>query len=229
MNPTLDRLLSAIEVSPQPFAVCRIQSGRRMSFPVVHEDHSAFRAARAWAGPGGGAPAPLTFAPSSVMIVPPSLPHWVGDADPSSVTSAAAEQCALIGDGLVEFTAGDGEADTLLLCGAMSPPSRTALPLLDLPFAPGSERRRYERCPELHLRSDAAGGHARRAWSPGHVSGAHEAGAGRASSRALVSARRRLARRPGGPPSAPGARDRRDHRESSGAPLRSAVWPSLPG
>ena len=136
MNPTLDRLLSAIEVSPQPFSVCRIQSGRRMSFPVFTKITVHFVLRGHGQVQVGGAE-PLTFAPSSVMIVPPRQPHWVGDADPSSVTSAAAEQCALIGDGLVEFTAGDGKADTLLLCGAMSAPSQTALPLLDLPFAPG--------------------------------------------------------------------------------------------
>ena len=44
----------------------------------------------------------------------------------------AAEQCDLIGDGLVEFTAGTGAADTLLLCAAVSPPHDAALGLFAL-------------------------------------------------------------------------------------------------
>ena len=135
MDSTLDKLLSTVEVSPQPFSVCRIQSGWRMSFPVfsmitVHfvlRGHGQVRV---------GAAAPLAFAPSSVMIVPARQPHWIGDANSSAAVVAAGEKCDLIGDGLVEFTAGDGEGDTLLLCAAVSAPHHAALGLFELPRGP---------------------------------------------------------------------------------------------
>lgn len=134
-DTTLDKLLSAVEVSPHPFSVCRIQSGWRMKFPVftMITVHFVLR------GRGqvqmGGAP-PLAFEPSSVMIVPAGLAHWVGDADPSAALGDAADKCALIADGLVEFTAGDGAADTLLLCAAVSRTHDAALGRLDLPHQP---------------------------------------------------------------------------------------------
>ena len=135
MDPTLDKLLSAVEVSPQPFSVCRIQSGWRMSFPVftMITVHFVLR------GHGQvqvGAAAPLAFAPSSVMIVPAREPHWVGDASSSAAVVAAGETCDLAGDGLVEFTAGDGACDTLLLCAAVASPHHAALGLFELPRGP---------------------------------------------------------------------------------------------
>ena len=135
MDSTLDKLLSAVEVSPHPFSVCRIQSGRRMKFPVfsmvtVHFVLRGLGQVRVGAAP------PVAFSPSSVIIVPAGLTHWVGDADPSAILSDAADRCALIGDGLVEFTAGDGAADTLLLCAAVSKTHDAALGRLDLPHWP---------------------------------------------------------------------------------------------
>lgn len=80
---------------------------------------------------------PLPFSPSSVLVVPALQPHWVGEADRYAATSAAADQCELIGDGLVRFTAGNGSDDTLLLCAAVSAPDQAALGLLDLLRWPG--------------------------------------------------------------------------------------------
>lgn len=135
MDLTLDKLLSAVEVSPQPFSVCRIQSGWRMSYPVfamitVHfvlRGHGQLQV---------GEKAPQEFAPSSVMIVPARQPHWVGDASPSAVVVAAGDKCDLVGDGLVEFTAGHGDGDILLLCAAVSAPHLAALGLFELPRGP---------------------------------------------------------------------------------------------
>ena len=137
-EPTLDKLLSAVEVSPQPFSVCKIQSGWRMSFPVftMITVHFVLR------GHGQvqvGERAPLAFAPSSVMIVPARQSHWVGDVNPSASVVAAGDRCDLVGDGLVEFTAGDGHGDTLLLCAAVSAPHLAALGLFELPRGPAVE------------------------------------------------------------------------------------------
>ena len=138
MDPTLDKLLSAVEVSPQPFSVCRIQSRWRMSYPVfamitVHfvlRGHGQLQV---------GEKSPQDFAPSSVMIVPARQKHWVGDASPSAFVVAAGEQCSLVGDGLVEFTAGHGDGDILLLCAAVPAPHLAALGLFELPHGPAVE------------------------------------------------------------------------------------------
>ena len=81
---------------------------------------------------GVGDAEPLPFAPASVLVVPAMQAHWIGDAEPAARVGAAADKCELMGDGLVEFTAGDGCADTLLLCAAVSAPHDAALGLFDL-------------------------------------------------------------------------------------------------
>ena len=128
---SLDRLLTALDVAPHAFSVCRIQTGWRMTFPVfkvitVHfvlQGTGHLRVSDA---------KPLPFAPSSVLVIPALQPHWVGDAGPAAGVGPAAEKCDLIGDGLVEFTAGNGTGDTLLLCAAVSAPHDAALGLFDL-------------------------------------------------------------------------------------------------
>ena len=140
MDRTLDKLLSAVEVSPQPFSVCRIQSGWRMSYPVFNmiTVHFVLRGCgQVQVGDG----TPIAFAPSSVVIVPARRPHWIGDARSSAIVVPAGDTCDLIGDGLVEFTAGqgDGDSDTLLLCAAVSAPHHAALGLFELPRRPAVE------------------------------------------------------------------------------------------
>ena len=130
-GPSLDRLLTALDVTPHAFSVCRIQAGWRMTFPVfkvvtVHfvlHGTGHLRVSDA---------EPLPFVPSSVLVIPALQPHWVGDARPAAGVGPAAEKCDLIGDGLVEFAAGNGTGDTLLLCAAVSAPHDAALGLFDL-------------------------------------------------------------------------------------------------
>ena len=131
IDPILDRLLAALDVAPHAFSVCRIQSGWRMSFPIfkVATVHFVLR------GSGhvqAGDAAPLPFTPSGILVVPALQRHWVGDADRSAATGAAGDKCNLIGDGLVEFTAGDGSDDTLLLCASMAASEPAELGLFDL-------------------------------------------------------------------------------------------------
>ena len=131
MDQSLDRLLTALDVAPHAFSVCRIQAGWRMTFPVFKVITVHF----VLAGTGHlkvGDAHPLPFAPSSVLVIPASQPHWVGDAAPTADSAPAAEKCELIGDGLIEFTAGNGAEDTLLLCAAVSSPHDAALGLFDL-------------------------------------------------------------------------------------------------
>jgi AraC family transcriptional activator of mtrCDE len=131
MDRSLDRLLTALDVAPHAFSVCRVQSGWRMTFPVfkVLTVHFVLQGRGHLAV---GDAEPLPFSPSSVLVVPAMQAHWVGDAEPAACVGSAADKCELIGDGLVEFTAGDGSADTLLLCAAVAAPHDAALGLFDL-------------------------------------------------------------------------------------------------
>ena len=131
MKHTLDQLLTTIDVSPHAFSVCRIQTGWRMTFPTakVMTVHFVLR------GSGHfrvGALPPIPFAPSSVLIIPVQEQHWVGEAGSQAHVRDAADQCALLGDGLVEFTAGSGASDTLMLCGALPAPYQGGLGFFDL-------------------------------------------------------------------------------------------------
>jgi AraC family transcriptional activator of mtrCDE len=135
IEKTLDRLLTALDVAPHAFSVCRIQTRWRMEFPVFRmiTVHFVLR------GSGHlqiGEGVPLPFGPSSVLIIPALRPHWVGATDADARIGRAEEHCTLLGDGLVEFTAGSGEDDILLACGAVSAQARAALGLFDLVRAP---------------------------------------------------------------------------------------------
>ena len=135
MKRTLDQLLTAIEVDPHAFSVCRIQTGWRMAFPAFDAVtvHFVLR------GSGHlqvGASPPIPFAPSSVLIVPTSEKHWVGEVGDHARIREAADRCALLGDGLIEFTAGSGVDDTLMLCGALPAPYQGGLGFFDLLRAP---------------------------------------------------------------------------------------------
>lgn len=132
---TLDRLLTALDVAPHAFSVCRIRTRWRMEFPVFRmiTVHFVLR------GSGHlriGDGAPLPFGPSSILIVPALQPHWVGEAAEDARICPAGERCALLGDGMVEFAAGSGADNIILACGAVSGQTRAALGLFDLLRAP---------------------------------------------------------------------------------------------
>ena len=131
MNRTLDQLLTTIEVDPHAFSVCRIQTGWRMIFPAFNAVtiHFVLR------GSGHlqvGASPPIPFSPSSVLIVPTWETHWVGEVGNEAKLREAADRCVLLGDGLIEFTAGSGADDTLMLCGALPAPYQGGLGFFDL-------------------------------------------------------------------------------------------------
>ncbi len=79
----LERLLTALDVVPHAFSVCRVQSGWRMTFPVfkVFAVHFVLQGTGHL---GVGESQPLPFAPSSVLVAPAMQAHWVGDAEPAA-------------------------------------------------------------------------------------------------------------------------------------------------
>ena len=83
-----------------------------------------------------GASPPIPFSSPSVLIIPTAENHWVGDAAAQANVREAADRCALLGDGLVEFTAGSGAGDRLMLCGALPAPYQGGFGFFDLLRAP---------------------------------------------------------------------------------------------
>lgn len=131
----LDRLLVTLAVRLRSFSVCKIQRGWRLGFGpfeaiTIHYVLRGAGSLRVGQGPW------LPFAPHSIIIVPAREPHVVGEADAVLAEARAEDHCALHGDGLVAFTAGDGSLDTLLVCGQISASYDGALGLFELFRAP---------------------------------------------------------------------------------------------
>lgn len=126
----LDRLLPTLAVRLHAFSVCEIQRGWRLQ--VDPSDSIIIHYVLAGAGSvrcGGGRRVPFT--PRNVIIVPARQAHDVGASDNVVGEARAGDHCALLDDGLIKFTAGDGTADTLLVCGMISASYAGAFGLFD--------------------------------------------------------------------------------------------------
>ncbi len=131
----LDRLLTTLSVRLHAFSVCEIQKGRRLAYPpfeavTVHYVLKGSGALRV----GSGVWTP--FGPQCVIIVPARQSHVLGDAEATAEVVQAEDHCSLLGDGLIKFTTGGGEAETLLVCGAISASYGGGLGLLGLLHEP---------------------------------------------------------------------------------------------
>ena len=116
---TLDRLLTTLAVRLHAFSVCEIQRGRRLAYPsfeavTVHYVLKGSGALRVGSGVW------LPFGPQSVIIVPARQAHVLGDAEMMAEVVQAEDRCSLLADGLVKFITGKGQAEILLVCGAIS-------------------------------------------------------------------------------------------------------------
>ena len=115
----LDRLLVTLAVRLHAFSVCEIQEGWRLRVApseavILHYVVAGSGGVRS----GNGRWVP--FGPRSVIIVPAHKPHDVGEPNLVVQEVLAEDHCTLLGDGLIRFKAGDGSADTLLVCGSFS-------------------------------------------------------------------------------------------------------------
>src|SRR5215218_157515 len=115
----LDQLLTTLAVRLHAFSVCEIQQGWRLRVGpseaiIVHYVLAGSGAVRSGDGPW------IPFSPRSVIVVPAHKPHDVGEAGTVVQEVRSEDHCTLLDDGLVKFTAGEGTADTLLVCGMIS-------------------------------------------------------------------------------------------------------------
>lgn len=131
----LDRLLITLAVRLRSFSVCKIQQGWRLGFSPF-EAITIHYVLRGTGSLRVGQGSWLPFAPHSMIVVPARQSHTLGEADEVVAEARAEDHCALHGDGLVTFTAGDGSPDTLLVCGQISANYDGALGLFELFRAP---------------------------------------------------------------------------------------------
>ena len=131
----LDRLLVTVAVRLHAFSICQIQLGWRLKFSpfeaiTIHYVLRGTGSLRVAQGPW------IPFVPHSILIVPARQAHAVGEAIDVLGEAQAVDHCAPHGDGLVTFSAGAGQSDTLLVCGQISANYAGALGLFELFHVP---------------------------------------------------------------------------------------------
>lgn len=131
---TLDRLLNALAVRLHAYSVCEVQQGWRLASPAFEATTLHFVLKGSGALRVGNGPW-LPFAPRTALVVPARQPFDVGEPASTARVARLETHCSLLADGLVRFTAGDGQ-DTLMLCGAISAAFGSALGLFDLMLQP---------------------------------------------------------------------------------------------
>ena len=114
----LDRLLDALDVDVAPFAVCDIRRGWAVDMPpdghvALHFVVSGEGVLESTAGP------PQPFGPSSVIVVPPGMPHRVELPEAPGQTVDAAADCSVPEHGLKRLIAGEGTPGVLMVCGSV--------------------------------------------------------------------------------------------------------------
>jgi hypothetical protein len=115
-SEVLDKLLTTLSVRLHAFAVCEIQEGYRLGF----DPHDAVTIHYVLSGRGVlqvGSGKSVSFSPNSIIVVPARERQSLGEASPTRGETPADENCAMIGDGILKFTAGEGTPTTRLLCG----------------------------------------------------------------------------------------------------------------
>ena len=114
----LDSLLTTLSVRLHAFAVCHIQEGYRLSFEPM--DAVTIHYVLSGAGvleTGNGAT--VAFQAHSIMVVPARAPQILGDPSPTRGHKPAAENCEMLGDGMLKFTTGEGAPSIRIVCGTI--------------------------------------------------------------------------------------------------------------
>lgn len=132
---TLDRLLTTLEIRVHAFAMCAIKAGWRLLFDpmeavTIHYVLAGSGSVRTIEG------IDIAYGPCSIIVVPARVPQSLGEAGVASEKASAADNCSLLADGLVRFTAGDGSRDTAVVCATISASYAGALGLFDHLRAP---------------------------------------------------------------------------------------------
>lgn len=126
----LDRFLITLAVRLHAFAVCEIKDGWRLLFDPM--DAITIHYVLKGAGTvriGTGVSVP--FRAQNIIIVPARTSQSLGEPVVVIGEAKADDRCTLLDGGLVQFTAGDGKRDTLIVCGTISAAYGGALGLFE--------------------------------------------------------------------------------------------------
>lgn len=126
----IDRLSTTLDVRIHAFAMCEIETGWRLAFDpmnaaTIHYVLAGSGAVRI----GDGVDVP--YGPCSIIVVPPGVPQSLGESGDVLGEASAADNCGLIADGLVKFTAGQSGGPTLVVCATITAAYNGALGLFD--------------------------------------------------------------------------------------------------
>ena len=115
----LDRILISLAVRLHAFAYCEVQSGWTLAFAPMEAItiHYVLRGSGTLKISNGTS---VEFHPNSIVIVPARFAQDIGEETADAGKASADLNAAMVGDGLVRFTAGDGTQDILLICGTIT-------------------------------------------------------------------------------------------------------------
>ncbi len=114
----LDKLLTAMEVELEPFAVCDVRHGWRIGMPPAGHVSMHFNVVGngRLSTPGGVV---ADFGPETLIVVPPSVRHRIELPSGGGDELDAAADCSLPVHGLKRLTAGEGTPGVLMVCGTV--------------------------------------------------------------------------------------------------------------
>ena len=112
----LDKLLVALDVSVEAFAVLEVRAGCKLVFDQTDAVivHYVLDGEMVLETPSAK---PLHCGPRKIAILPAALPQAVAAGSAPAVDVLAAENCAMVRGGLLLFDAGAGKPDLRVACG----------------------------------------------------------------------------------------------------------------
>ncbi len=135
-HQSLDRLLRTLDVTVEAFALCEVRRG----FKLLAAPDSAILTHYVLAGtmhlnvPGV---APIVCGPGNVIIIPPRTAQAISADDGPALSVIAADNCALMRDGLLVYdAAAGGVGDLRYVCGLIMADFSGSFGLLDQVKAP---------------------------------------------------------------------------------------------
>jgi AraC-like DNA-binding protein len=125
----LDKLLTTLNVRLEAFAMCEIQDGYRLAFDPM--EAATIHYVLDGRGVLQVGDVSVSFSRDCVVIVPARARQSVGAVNSMQSARPANENCEIIADGILKFTAGDGAPAIRILCGMVLATYGGALGLFD--------------------------------------------------------------------------------------------------
>ena len=127
--PSLDNLLTGLELSIEPFALCRVRGN--WALPLGRQAHPTLHYTLAGSGTmqisGSGS---IPISRHSLIVVPAGLEHRLTECDPDATPPEAVPHCTTLGPGWREYTVG-GSGGISLACAAVRATRPGGLDLFD--------------------------------------------------------------------------------------------------